>query len=139
MHHTTKVWIDDPNPIFRLGLVSCLRAPAFTVVGESTRFEPEPPLDEVDVLVFDLGERDLAQTLRRQGAGPARLVGLVAGTGAAHVSAPDQCAVLVRGELTPEVFVECLSGVAASPPPAGRPAARLRSILSRIERRMWSR
>jgi hypothetical protein len=135
----TRVWIDDPNPIFRLGLVSCLRSPAFAIVGESTRFDPEPLLDKVDVLVFDLGERRLAQSLRRQGTGPARLVGLVAGTGPELDRATDQCTILVRSELTPEAFVECLSGLASVSPPAGRPVPRFRSIFSRIERKVWSR
>jgi hypothetical protein len=37
-----KVWIDDEHPIFRRGLVTCLHADGFDVVGESARFTPEP-------------------------------------------------------------------------------------------------
>jgi hypothetical protein len=95
------------------------------VVGQSTRFEPEPDLADVDVLVFDLGQRDLARSLRRGGSA-ARLIGLVPGSGPGPHQVPDQCTVVVRSDLTPESFVACVTRVAVDDrprrqgPPPGR-------------------
>ena len=131
MDGATRIWLDDPNPIFRMGLAASLRDSRFVVVGESTRLVPTPELDNVDVLVFDLGEHpEIASHLgwppparrRRRGTW---LVGLVPG-GDIEGLPRSQCTVLVRSELTPEGFRDCLAAVVAeaSAPagPAGRPA-----------------
>jgi len=124
MDGATRIWLDDPNPIFRMGLAASLRDPRFVVVGESAGFMPPPPLEDVDVLVFDLGEEqshgiplrvlDLSRVRRTT-----RLVGLVPG-GDAEAAQRSQCTVLVRSELTPEGFRDCLASVAAgASAPAG--------------------
>ena len=125
MDGATRIWLDDPNPIFRMGLAASLRDPRFVVVGESAGFVPPPALENVDVLVFDLGdERSLGWTLPRRQRRSTRLVGLVPG-GDIEAVERSQCTVLVRSELTPEGFRDCLASVAAgaSAPvgPAGRP------------------
>jgi len=125
MDGATRIWLDDPNPIFRMGLAASLRDPRFVVVGESAGFMPPPPLEDVDVLVFDLGEEQshalplrvphLSRRLRRH----TRLVGLVPG-GDFEAAQRSQCTVLVRSELTPEGFRDCLASVAAgASAPAG--------------------
>ena len=48
-----RIWIDDHNPIFRLGLGACLEPP-FLLAGESTHFSPQPDLSRTDILVFEL-------------------------------------------------------------------------------------
>jgi len=126
----TRIWLDDPNPIFRKGLAAALQHSAFVVVGESTGMVPPPDLERVDVLVFDLGDHDsLSSSLSRRQRRSTRLVGLVPG-GDAELAAAAQCTVLVRSELTPEGFRDCLATVAAeaSAPAgsAGRPG-RLRA------------
>jgi len=136
MDGATRIWLDDPNPIFRMGLAASLRESGFVVVGESSGLVPLPDLDGVDVLVFDLGEQALGAApfgpglSRRQRR--SRLVGLVPG-GDAGPAATSQCTVLVRSELTPEGFRDCLASVAAeasAPAPAaprggpGSPRAR---------------
>jgi 3-phytase len=125
MDGATRIWLDDPNPIFRMGLAASLRDPRFVVVGESAGFVPPPALEDVDVLVFDLGdERSLGWTLPRRQRRSTRLVGLVPG-GDIETVERSQCTVLVRSELTPEGFRDCLASVAAgaSAPvgSAGRP------------------
>src|SRR5581483_1245852 len=129
MDGATRIWLDDPNPIFRMGLAASLRDSGFVVVGESSGLVPLPDLDGVDVLVFDLGEQALGAApfgpglSRRQRR--SRLVGLVPG-GDAGPTATSQCTVLVRSELTPEGFRDCLASVAAeasAPAPVPVPAA----------------
>ena len=132
MDGATRIWLDDPNPIFRMGLAASLRDPRFVVVGESTGFVPPPALDNVDVLVFDLGdELSLGVPLRlpqlpRRHRRSTWLVGLVPG-GDAEATLRSQCTILVRSELTPEGFRACLASVAAgaSEPAgaAGRPGS----------------
>ena len=45
-----SVWVDDTHAIVRRGIVGCLAAQGFAVVGESVGLEPAPRLDGVDVL-----------------------------------------------------------------------------------------
>ena len=113
MDGPTRIWLDDPNPIFRMGLAATLRDPRFVVVGESAGFVPTPTLEDVDVLVFDLGdERSLGWTLPRRQRRSTRLVGLVPG-GDIETVEHSQCTVLARSELTPEGFRDCLAAVMA--------------------------
>jgi 3-phytase len=125
MDGATRIWIDDPNPIYRMGLAASLRDPRFVVIGESTGFMPPPPLEDVDVLVFDLGDEEShslplrVPELSRRQRRHTRLVGLVPG-GDAEVAQRSQCTVLVRSELTPEGFRDCLASMAAgASAPAG--------------------
>ena len=127
MDGATRIWLDDPNPIFRMGLAASLRDPRFVVVGESAGFVPPPALEDVDVLVFDLGdERNLGWALPRRERRSTRLVGLVPG-GDIEAVERSQCTVLARSELTPEGFRSCLASVVAeaSAPAgsAGRPGS----------------
>src|SRR5713101_4472020 len=113
MDGATRIWLDDPNPIFRMGLAASLRNSRFVVVGESAGLVPPPELDGVDVLVFDLGEESggwfpALPLLSRRHRRSTRLVGLVPG-GDVDQSARSQCTVLVRSELTPEGFRDCLA------------------------------
>ena len=82
MDGATRIWLDDPNPIYRMGLAASLRDSRFVVVGESAGFVPPPALEDVDVLVFDLGEQSARPGCTvPPGATAARtrLVGLVPG------------------------------------------------------------
>jgi 3-phytase len=119
MDGATRIWLDDPNPIFRMGLAASLRDPRFVVVGESAGFVPTPTLEDVDVLVFDLGDEDsLGWTLPRRQRRSTRLVGLVPG-GDIETAERSQCTLLVRSELTPESFRDCLASVVAGAVPPG--------------------
>jgi 3-phytase len=120
MDGATRIWLDDPNPIFRMGLAASLRDPRFVVVGESAGFVPTPTLEDIDVLVFDLGdEGSLGWTLPRRQRRSTRLVGLVPG-GDIETAERSQCTILARSELTPEGFRDCLAAVVAgASAPAG--------------------
>jgi DNA-binding CsgD family transcriptional regulator len=118
----TRVWIDDPNPIFRMGLACCLRRPGFVLVGESSDFVPQPDLDRTDILVFDLGEQSLGWALgRARERRPARLLGLVGGGGPDRELTRGLCTVVARSELTPAAFVDCLRSLADLCPPVPEP------------------
>ncbi len=136
------MWIDDPNPIYRMGLVCCLRRPGFVLAGESAGFVPRPDLDRIDILVFDLGEQSLGWALGRPGERrPDRLLGLVGGGGPDRELTRGLCTVMVRAELTPAVFVDCLHSLAelCPPPPLPpEPVARRRvaELVERLARTM---
>jgi 3-phytase len=140
MDGATRIWLDDPNPIFRMGLAASLRNSRFVVVGESAGFVPPPDLDGVDVLVFDLGEQSaewalLSRSRLGRHRRKTRLVGLVPGFDDDGVGR-SQCTVLARSELTPEGFRSCLASVAAGasvPVAARRPlaAGRFRRLMAR--------
>jgi 3-phytase len=135
MDGATRIWLDDPNPIFRMGLAASLRDPRFVIVGESAGLVPPPALDDVDVLVFDLGgEESLGWTLPRRQRRSTRLVGLVPG-GDGEAAQHSQCTVLVRSELTPEGFRSCLAAVAAAAPARTAPALPRPRALSRFLKR----
>ena len=140
MDGATRIWLDDPNPIFRMGLAATLRDSRFVVVGESTGFVPTPALEHVDVLVFDLGdERSLGWTLPRRQRRSTRLVGLVPG-GDIERTERSQCTILVRSELTPEGFRDCLTSVvAAAPAPAGGSVKAAPTSVGRRLRKMAKR
>jgi len=139
MDGATRIWLDDPNPIFRMGLAAALRDSRFVVVGESSGLVPPPPLNGVDVLVFDLGDGPdtgirLPELSRRQRRST-RLVGLVPG-GDAEAAQRSQCTVLFRSELTPEGLRNCLAAVAAEAPAApARPAKLRQGRLHRLLKR----
>jgi DNA-binding NarL/FixJ family response regulator len=68
-----RVWIDDPHPIFRRGLVATL-SDTCRIVGESSELRPLPTRAAADVLVFDLTPASLAKA--RMLAEETRLVAL---------------------------------------------------------------
>ena len=130
----TRVWIDDPNPIYRMGLACCLRRGGFLLVGESTDFVPRPDLDRTDILVFDLGEQTLGWALGRATASrSARLLGLVGPGGPGCELTRGVCTVLVRSEITPDVFVDCLRSLAQLSAPTPEPTSR-RRVLGLMDR-----
>ena len=62
------VWVDDRNPIYRRGLVACLRAEGYTVAGESVGLRPPPDPTATSLLIFDLDAAGFAKadTLARR-------------------------------------------------------------------------
>jgi DNA-binding NarL/FixJ family response regulator len=113
-----RVWIDDRNPIFRLGLSACLEPPRFLVAGESAGFVPAPDLERTDVVVFELDPAGLTTALRLK-SGQEHGVRLVA------IAADDEndllveaveagvAGALLRAEATPHALLQCLRSVAA--------------------------
>lgn len=114
---TASVWIDEPHPLLRRGMVSCLMADEVPVAGESAVLAPGRALREAAVLVFDGDRRDLAAFLEALAkAQPARPKLIAA------VSEPDDdrlerlaragvSAILYRHEMTPELLVATVRAV----------------------------
>lgn len=108
------IWIDDPNPIYRRGLATCLRAEGFEVTGESGGFEPEPELTGTAVLLFDVDSTGLPRATALARRAGVRLVGLVRNPRQDELFdslAAGLAGVLLRGDLTPARLVTCVRAV----------------------------
>ncbi len=126
-----RIWIDDHNPIFRLGLGACLEPP-FLLAGESAHFSPPPDLTRTDILVFELDLVGLPEALRL-----ARDADLLLVTIAADVE--DELLVeaieagvtgaMLRTEANPNTFLHTLRSAAAGN--GSLPTAVLSRLLSR--------
>lgn len=49
-----ELWVDERNPIYRRGLITCLEAEGFVLAGESAGLRPSPDLSRSSLLIFDL-------------------------------------------------------------------------------------
>ncbi len=126
-----RIWIDDHNPIFRLGLGACLEPP-FLLAGESARFSPQPDLTRTDILVFELEQAGLPNALRL-----ARDTDLLLVTIAADIE--DELLVeaieagvtgaMLRTDANPNTFLHTLRSAAAGN--GSLPTAVLSRLLSR--------
>ncbi len=111
------VWIDEPHPLLRRGMVSCLAADEVPVAGESAVLAPGRMLAGAAVLVFDGDRVDLGHVLDALPTDPAARPKLIAA-----VSEPDDdrlerlaragvSAILYRHELTPELLTATVRAV----------------------------
>ncbi len=126
-----RIWIDDHNPIFRLGLGACLEPP-FLMAGESTHFSPQPDLSRTDILVFELDQAGLPNALRLARDSNLLLVAI-----ASHVE--DDLLVeaieagvtgaMLRSDASPNTFLHTLRSAAAGN--GSLPTAVLGRLLSR--------
>jgi DNA-binding NarL/FixJ family response regulator len=115
------VWVDDSHAVLRRGIVSCLTQAGCRVLGESAHFLPDPPLDQIDVLVLEAtgsaarrtGERGwpaglaVVATVRLPPGDEVRALAR-AGVGAfldREEVTPDNLALAVRGAFTGTVTV----------------------------------
>jgi DNA-binding NarL/FixJ family response regulator len=48
------IWVDERNPIYRRGLITCLEDEGYVIAGESAALRPPPDLTRGSVLIFDL-------------------------------------------------------------------------------------
>src|SRR5437764_7508681 len=126
-----RIWIDDHNPIFRLGLGACLEPP-FLVAGESARFSPEPDLTRTDILVFELDAAALPAALRLAQDSSLLLVAIAAGVEDELLVEAIEAGVtgaLLRGDASPNTFLHTLRSAAAGN--GSLPTAVLGRLLSR--------
>jgi DNA-binding NarL/FixJ family response regulator len=110
-----RVWLDDPNAIFRRGMASCLSAGGFSVVGESSNLVPTPDLARTNVLVFDLDERGPSTPVRLVRGTDVRLVGVARSVSeeALFDALEAQLAgFLLRADLTPDGLINAVRAVA---------------------------
>lgn len=108
------VWVDDPHPIFRRGLITCLSAAGFQLVGESSAFAPAPNLLGVDLLLFDLDREGLRRALNFSRGSQVKLVA-VTSQGGEHLIyeavEAGMAGVLLRSEMEPATLVASLRAV----------------------------
>jgi DNA-binding NarL/FixJ family response regulator len=117
------IWVDERNPIYRRGMVACLRAEGYSVAGESARLEPEPDLSGTSVVIFDLDAAGVDRATALVHQSEARLVGLIRETPADQVRDLLKAGLaggLLLRTLTPARLVACIEAVVdgtAAPPP----------------------
>ncbi len=125
-----RVWVDDENDIFRLGLTACLDTPGFVVSGESRSLVPAPDLTRTDILAFDLGA-GLGEVVRLTQGSATRLLGIAASAADGLLIDAVEAGVagiLVRSDVTPAAFLHCLRSVARGN--GSVPASALASLLA---------
>ncbi len=114
---TGSVWIDEPHPLLRRGMVSCLVADEVPVAGESAALAPGRMLAGAAVLVFDGDRADLAALLDALPANPHGRPKLVAAVGEPdddrleRLARAGVSAILYRHELTPEMLTATVRAV----------------------------
>lgn len=118
-----RVWIDDPNPIFRRGLVVCIETAGYVVVGESAGLDPSPELVDGDILLFDVDAVALPRVVALRQHAAVRLVGFITSPREEQLYdmlAAGLAGVLIRSNVTPTRLTACLhavvSGQGALPP-----------------------
>jgi DNA-binding NarL/FixJ family response regulator len=126
-----RIWIDDHNPIFRLGLGACLEPP-FLLAGESARFSPEPELARTDILVFELDSVGLPSALKLARDSGLLLVAIAADAEDELLVEAIEAGVtgaLLRGDANPNTFLHTLRSAAAGN--GSLPTAVLSRLLAR--------
>jgi DNA-binding NarL/FixJ family response regulator len=114
---TGSVWIDEPHPLLRRGMVSCLIADDFDVAGESAVLAQGRAPGEAAVLVFDGDRPDVEALLAVLAAIEPRGPRLVATVGEAdderleRLARAGVSAILYRDELTPELLCSTVRAV----------------------------
>jgi DNA-binding NarL/FixJ family response regulator len=111
-----RVWIYDHDPIFRLGMVMCLRDAGFVVVADSDTV-PEPcGQRQGDVVMFALESAALAQAVRLDLEIGLRLVAVADNADESIVPEAINAGVtglIIRHDATPHCVAQCLRAVAA--------------------------
>jgi DNA-binding NarL/FixJ family response regulator len=126
-----RIWIDDHNPIFRLGLGACLEPP-FLLAGESAHFAPPPDLTRTDILVFELTQAGLPEALRLMRDADLLLVTIAADVEDELLVEAIEAGVtgaMLRTEANPNTFLHTLRAAAAGN--GSLPTAVLSRLLSR--------
>ena len=126
-----RIWIDDHNPIFRLGLGACLEPP-FLMAGESAHFSPQPDMTRTDILVFELDQAGLPNALRLARDTNLLLVAIAADIEDDLLVEAIEAGVtgaLLRSDANPNTFLHTLRSAAAGN--GSLPTAVLSRLLSR--------
>jgi DNA-binding NarL/FixJ family response regulator len=111
-----RIWIDDGHAIVRRGMSACLQQAGFTVWGESSALGPLPPVDRLDVLVFEARGSSLRRAVRLAAGKSTKLVATIRGATEQQVReivGAGVGAVLPHETLTPETLVASVRAVVA--------------------------
>jgi DNA-binding NarL/FixJ family response regulator len=111
-----RVWLDEPNAIFRRGMNSCLVHDGFVVSGESADFDPDPDLKRTNILVFALDDAGagLRRAVRSVAGADVRIVAVAANPTEEILFDAVEAGLagfLIRSDLTPDRLVACLRSV----------------------------
>jgi DNA-binding NarL/FixJ family response regulator len=126
-----RIWLDDHNPIFRLGLAACLEPP-FLLAGASAHFSPQPDLTRTDIVVFELDSAGLPNALRLAQNSSLLLVAIAADAEDELLVEAIEAGVtgaLLRSDANPSTFLHTLRSAAAGN--GSLPTAVLGKLLSR--------
>jgi DNA-binding NarL/FixJ family response regulator len=119
------IWVDERNPIYRRGVLTCLEDEGYTIAGESALLQPAPDLSATSVLIFDFDAAGTAQVHALARHRDWVLVGLVREASAERVRAIVRAglsAVLTLRGLTPARLQACMSSLADGSAPRALPA-----------------
>jgi DNA-binding NarL/FixJ family response regulator len=111
-----QVWVDDPHPLTRRGMVSALASDRLLIVGESTGMSPLPDPARVGTLIFDADGPSAPAALRMGREHGTRLIAVLHTPSDARLHelvAAGVRAVLLHDDLTPQVLAEAVRAVAA--------------------------
>lgn len=124
------VWVDDRNPIYRRGLVACLRAEGYAVAGESVALRPPPNPTTTSLLIFDVEAAGFESALALARRSEMGVIGLVRQSPTEQVRellAAGMFTVLPLRSLTPSRLLASIQALAEN---AGSPAATRREPAS---------
>jgi DNA-binding NarL/FixJ family response regulator len=111
-----RIWIDDSHAIVRRGMSACLQHAGFAVRGESTALAPVPPLERLDVLLFEARGSSLRRAVRLVAGTQTKLVATIRAATEQQVReivGAGVGAVLPHETLTPETLVASIRAVVA--------------------------
>jgi DNA-binding NarL/FixJ family response regulator len=115
--------VDDRNPIYRRGLVACLRAEGYAVAGESIGLRPAPNPTTTSLLIFDVDAAGFDSALALSRRSEMSVIGLVRESPAEQVRkllVAGMFAALPLRSLTPSRLLASIHALAEN---AGSPAA----------------
>jgi DNA-binding NarL/FixJ family response regulator len=124
------VWVDDRNPIYRRGLVACLRAEGYAVAGESVALRPPPNPTTTSLLIFDVEAAGFESALALTRRSEMGVIGLVRQSPTEQVRellAAGMFTVLPLRSLTPSRLLASIQALAEN---AGSAAATRRELAS---------
>jgi DNA-binding NarL/FixJ family response regulator len=105
------VWVDERNPIYRRGLVTCLQADGYAIAGESAALQPPPDLSRSSLLIFDVDAVGFAGAAALARRDDLLVIGLVRGTSATQVRqllVAGMSAALPLRAVTPARLLSCI-------------------------------
>jgi DNA-binding NarL/FixJ family response regulator len=108
------IWVDHGNPVLRRGLIACLTAAGYPVVGVSNGLQAGPALARADVLLFEIRDAHIERAVALARRHDVRLVGLLGRRSPVRMRDLQRAglsAVLGATELTPARLVACMQAV----------------------------
>jgi DNA-binding NarL/FixJ family response regulator len=108
------VWVDERNPIYRRGLVTCLLSAGYGVAGESVALRPTPDIARSALLIFDIDAAGVEEASALARHYDLLLMGLVRGTAGDRIRellANGMSAALPLRTLTPARLLSCVQAL----------------------------